>query len=109
MPRAHAIAVLYVLFASKSDAISVSKALLQERLIACANILPASVSLFPWHGAIRQAKEVPVVYKTSRRLALRAKKRIAQLHAYECPCILELGACGCPSAYAKWVEDSVTS
>ena len=40
------------------------KLLLDERLIACANILPAMRSLYVWHGERGEASEVGVLFKT---------------------------------------------
>ncbi len=107
MPKAKDIAFLYTTFASAAEAKKVSRKLLQEGFIACANILPAAVSLFSWQGKHQQAKEVPTLYKTTSRLAAKSMKRLAELHSYECPCIVEIPVGRSHAAYAKWIQASV--
>ena len=69
-------------------AVSVAKALLDERLIACANLLPGMISLFDWDGERGEASETGMLLKTDARLLERAIARIVALHPYEEPAVL---------------------
>jgi periplasmic divalent cation tolerance protein len=62
--------------------------LLDERLVACANILPGMQSLFVWNGERGEAMETGVLLKTDTALLDRAVERITALHPYEQPAVI---------------------
>lgn len=74
---------------------TLAKWLLDEHLIACANILPAMHSLFVWNGEAGEATEAGMLLKTNMALLDRVIARIGQLHPYEEPAIL---GWPCPAA-----------
>ena len=57
-------ALIYTVFASKDDARSVASRLLDEKLIACANIIGRVEALFDWDGERGSGEEVAVLFKT---------------------------------------------
>ncbi|MCR2834498.1 divalent-cation tolerance protein CutA [Parerythrobacter lacustris] len=81
-------ALIWSPFADPDQARAVAKALLEEKLIACANIVPCVVSIFEWQGEISEAAEVGVLFKTHADLLDDAVARIEQLHPYESPAII---------------------
>jgi periplasmic divalent cation tolerance protein len=81
-------ALIWSPFADADQARTVAKALLEEKLIACANIVPGVVSVFEWQGEVTEADEVGVLFKTHADLLDRAVARIEQLHRYESPAII---------------------
>ncbi|MBN8483766.1 MAG: divalent-cation tolerance protein CutA [Sphingomonadales bacterium] len=70
---------------SVAEAISVE--MLDERLVACANILGPVRSLFIWQGERGVAEEFGVLFKTDAARLDRAVARLAELHPYDCPAI----------------------
>ena len=64
--------------------------LIDERLCACANILPAMTSVYRWEGRVETASEAVMILKTSPERKAALRDRIAQLHPYDEPCILSL-------------------
>lgn len=102
-----AVALVYTLFGSREAAARMAHLLIEERLIACANILGEATSLYEWNGVLEETAEVPVLFKTapSRRDALMA--RIAELHDYEVPAILALPVEAVDAAFARWVGDQL--
>lgn len=66
----------------------ISHSLLDQNLIACANILPRMVSLFAWNGEREEAQETGVLLKTNSAKLDEAIARLAELHPYEEPAIL---------------------
>ncbi|HKT77680.1 MAG TPA: divalent-cation tolerance protein CutA [Sphingobium sp.] len=102
-----AVALVYTLFGSAEAAERVARILLEERLIACANLLGPAISLYEWNGVVERADEVPVLFKTtpSRRAAL--MERLAQLHDYDLPAILALPVDAADLAFGKWVADQI--
>ncbi len=96
--------LLYSTFSSKEEAISVAHKLLAEKLVACANVLDNSTSVYNWEGATREENEAILFAKTSASNAEKAISRIKELHSYELPCILALPVEGGFSPFIDWVE-----
>src|SRR5687767_8068656 len=65
-----------------------ARTLLQERLIACANLVPGVTSLYRWEGEVQEEDESLVVMKTRSELVPRLIARIPELHPYELPEVL---------------------
>lgn len=100
------IAVIYTTHSSAESASACCDQLLQERLIACANIFPIQ-SAYWWQGDIQREGEYAAVLKTSPRLWEALKVRIEAIHPYETPCIVKIEA-EANAAYAQWIESQVT-
>jgi len=103
-----AVALVYTLFGSREAATRIARQLVEERLAACANLLGEATFFYEWNGAMEEAAEVPVLFKTapSRRDALMT--RLAELHDYEVPAILALPVEAADSAFDQWVGDRLT-
>jgi periplasmic divalent cation tolerance protein len=81
-------ALIWCPFPDVAAARAAADVLLTERLIACANILPAMLSLFEWNGAREEASETGAILKTDAALLDRAIARLGELHPYDEPAIL---------------------
>lgn len=77
--------------------------LLDERLVACGNVLPGAVSLYRWKGEVHRDEEAVVVLKTLRRLVPRVLERAGALHPYEVPELLVQEVADGAPAYLEWV------
>ncbi len=75
-------------FGSTQEARDVATRLLDEGLIACANIMPPMLSLFEWNGERGESEEVGVLFKTDTALLQEAIEKIACLHSYDSPAIM---------------------
>jgi periplasmic divalent cation tolerance protein len=98
---------VYTVFASSDEAERIGRAVVEERLAACINILPAVRSIYRWQGAVETAEEAAAIFKTSADMADRLMTRIAALHSYDVPCIAVWPIDKLIGSYAAWVEDSV--
>ena len=98
---------VYAVFASADEAERIGRAVVEERLAACINILPAVRSIYRWRGAIEQADEVAAILKTTAAGADALMTRIAALHSYDVPCIVTWPIDKVLGSYAEWVEDSL--
>lgn len=98
------LASIYITAPSRDEAVRLSRALLEQRLIACANILENATSLYWWQGGIETASECVIIAKTQMRLVHRVTQVAAELHPYEVPCITATPILKCNRAYADWVE-----
>jgi len=85
------------------QAMSVARVLVNERLAACVNVLPAMTSIYRWEGAVQQDDEEQVVIKTSTDRLADLESRLRQLHPYELPEFLVITADAGAEAYLKWV------
>jgi len=98
---------IYTLFTSHSEAETIGRTVVEERLAACINILSPCRSIYRWQGKVEQADEVPAILKTVAAQADALIARIAELHSYEVPAITVWPVDKALAAYAEWVEDSV--
>lgn len=88
MSAAQGPALVWCPFPDEDAAASAAKTLLDEKLIACANIVPAIRSLFEWQGKLEEATEAAMLLKTDAALLDRAIGRLAQVHPYAEPAIV---------------------
>ena len=77
--------------------------LLDERLIACGNLVPGLTSIYRWQGERVREGEVLVVMKTVATRVEELLRRVAELHPYEVPELLALSAARVSDAYGRWV------
>jgi len=95
--------IVFTSFASEADAARVSRVLIEERLIACANLLPAR-ALYRWKDAIEDQGETVVLMKTRKQDWTALLSRLHELHPYETPeCVAVRVAAGAPK-YMEWLE-----
>jgi len=90
-----------------STAEAVARALVDERLAACVNLVPGVRSIYRWQDAVEQADEILMVIKTTAANVDALTARVAQLHPYEVPEVIALAAEGVSDAYLAWLEGSV--
>jgi len=81
--------------------------LLEERLVACGNVLPGVRSLYWWKGAIQDDPEEVLLVETSDALAPAAVERVKALHSYETPKIVTFEVKETHPAYAAWLAEVV--
>jgi periplasmic divalent cation tolerance protein len=94
---------VYITAGSAEEAAHIGRTLVEERLAACANLIPGVRSVYRWQGRVEEAEEVVVIAKTRAALFDRLARRARTLHSYECPCILALPiAAGSPD-YLAWI------
>jgi periplasmic divalent cation tolerance protein len=96
-------ALIWCPFPDEAAAERVAEALLTERLVACANILPAMRSLYVWRGERAEARETGVLFKTDAALLARAVERLAALHPYDEPAVIGWPAAEAPAATRAWL------
>jgi periplasmic divalent cation tolerance protein len=98
---------VYAVFASAEEAERIGRAVIEERLAACINILAPVRSLYRWKRKIETADEVAAILKTHHWRSDALIARIAELHSYDVPCVVSWPIDKIVGAYADWVEDSV--
>ncbi len=91
-------------FASPESARSVVRILMQERTIACANIFQPHLAIYPWNGQIHEQDETAVLFKAAWENKEKLLKRLRELHPYELPGIILIGA-DVNKDYADWLRN----
>ncbi len=81
-------ALIWCPFPNEDEAATVATSLLDEGLIACANLIPGIRSLYDWNGERGDARECGALFKTEVGLMKRAIARIEALHSYEAPALV---------------------
>ena len=81
-------ALIWCPFGDEPSAAAAASQLLDEGLVACANILPPMRSLYAWKGERGEGREVAVLFKTDASLLDRATERLAEIHPYDAPAVL---------------------
>jgi periplasmic divalent cation tolerance protein len=97
------IASIYATFASDEEARRIGRALVEERLAACINILGPCHSIYRWQGEIEETQEVAAIFKVADDKAAQALERIAELHSYDVPAAMVWPIERSLPAYTAWV------
>ena len=102
MSSAHC--MIYATVPTADEAAQIAKALLTEKLAACANILGPAHSIYRWQGKVEEAQEIVVIFKTRRAVAEAALARIKALHSFDVPCAVAYDiSAGLPD-YLAWIN-----
>jgi periplasmic divalent cation tolerance protein len=89
-----------------ADGHGFGRKLVEERLAACVNLLPAMESVFRWEGQVEQDTERQVIIKTSRERVVALWDRIRELHPSEVPEFVVLPIVDGSDAYLRWLGES---
>ena len=89
------------------DAERIARALVDERLAACVNVVPGVVSIYRWKGAVEQETELLLVIKTVAERVDALKARLLELHPYELPEVVVIPIGGGHGAYLEWIAQQV--
>jgi periplasmic divalent cation tolerance protein len=94
---------VYTTYPSVVEAEQAGRALVEQRLCACVNILPGMVSLYWWRGKIDRGEEVVMIIKTRASLAEPVRAAVKQMHSYSTPAILVLPVENVDPEYHAWI------
>jgi periplasmic divalent cation tolerance protein len=94
---------VYTTYPSIVEAEAAGRALVEQRLAACVNILPGMISHYRWQGAIERAEETVMLIKTRASLAEAVRAEVKARHSYETPAILVLPIESVDQTYLAWV------
>ena len=94
--------IIYTTLPKRRKARQLAKALLRERLIACANIFKIE-SIYRWKGELEEAGEYGLLAETRAELYPRVEKRIKELHPYELPAVVSIPMSNGSKEFFKWI------
>jgi periplasmic divalent cation tolerance protein len=104
MKAAPSFSIILVTAPSLAVARKLARAALQQRLIACANIVPRIESHYWWKGSMETDTEVLVVMKSRKPLLPRLEALITELHPYDTPEFLVLPPSAGSQRYLEWLR-----
>lgn len=102
------IVFIYTTAPSLEVARQVSRAVVEARLAACANMLPGMEAVYEWDGALQQEAEVAVLFKTRATCVAAAMEMIAEKHPYDTPAITAFAAADAAPDFADWIRAQTT-
>jgi periplasmic divalent cation tolerance protein len=94
---------IYVTAASRDEALRIGRALVEERLAACANLIEPATSIYWWDGKVQSETEVILVMKSRADLVERLTARVKALHSYAVPCVVALPIEAGNPDYLRWI------
>jgi periplasmic divalent cation tolerance protein len=100
-------AVVFVMAPSAEEAGLIGRALVDDRLAACANVVPSVASAYWWQGRVEEAGEALIILKTRQELLPRLVDRVKALHSYTVPEVIALPILGGNPDYLRWIDESV--
>jgi periplasmic divalent cation tolerance protein len=93
----------------EEEAARIAKALVENKLAGCVNIIRNVRSIYRWQGKIEDDKEVLLIAKTRNSLFKRLAKKVKELHGYAVPEIISLPVVGGETDYLKWLRQATGS
>ena len=100
------ISVVFVTVGREEEGLKISHALVQEKLVACVNIIAGVRSIYWWKDEVCDDREWLLVMKTRSALVPALQSRIKALHSYEVPEIIAFPIEQGLPAYLEWVLES---
>jgi periplasmic divalent cation tolerance protein len=103
------ISIVTITVGTDEEAIIIARTLVEEKLVACVQIIPRIRSIYRWKGEVCDEAEQLLIMKTKSCLFPALQTRIRQLHSYEVPEIVSFPiASGLPE-YLDWVIENTTN
>jgi periplasmic divalent cation tolerance protein len=99
--------IVLTTFASEDDAARVVRALVEERLVACGNVVPGVRSIYRLQEQLADEREVLAILKTRKQDWTALLSRLHELHPYDTPeCLAVRVAAGAPK-YMAWLDEAL--
>jgi len=97
----------YITAKDRDQAMSIGRALVEERLAACVNVFDGMTSIYRWEGEINTDSEAVLIAKTTAGKFPPLAARVKQLHTYTCPCVVSIPIADGGAAYLGWLSEQV--
>lgn len=93
--------------ATHDEAARLAGTLVEERLAACATLIPSVESIYRWEGQVESATETLILLKTAADQLAALETRIKELHSYQVPEFIALNIESGSHAYLDWLIGSL--
>ena len=99
---------VHITTATREEAQKIADALVEERLVACVNIVADVFSIYRWQGKVVREPECLLLAKTTGKKFDALIKRVKELHSYECPCIIATPIVEGSKDFLSWLEEETS-
>lgn len=99
--------LLYITFPSHKSALDLAHKCLKAKLIACANIIPKSISIYQWQDKAEQQQETIAIFRTIKTKQEELKELIIKNHEYDCPCIGLIDIDFLNQDFSQWIIENI--
>ena len=100
---------VYTTYPSLVEAERAGRSLVERRLCACVNILPAMVSYYWWQGEVERGDEAVIIIKTRATLAEPVRLAVKEMHSYTTPAVLVIPVESVDPDYQAWIMRETAS
>ncbi len=98
--------VVFITASSTDEAEKIARSLVDDHLIACANIVPGIRSIFFWDNKTQEGAETLLICKSRQPLLDRVIERVKALHSYSVPEVIALPVSGGSADYLAWLNET---
>lgn len=98
--------LVFITAADEDEAGKIAKAVVEERLAGCVNIIRNIRSIYIWQGRTEDEQEVLLIAKTQRELFPALSERIKELHSYTVPEIIAVPVIEGSADYLRWLAEA---
>ena len=99
--------LVFSTFPNLESAKALSRELLDQKWIACVNIVPGLVSMYSWQGSINESQEVLCLFKTNHKLVDKVMEHVSEHHPYDCPEALSCSVTEGLPTYLEWLGENL--
>lgn len=99
------VVIIYSTIDDVKQAQKIANVLVEEKLVACVNIIPNIISIYRWKGKIENDDECIIIAKTTDSNVKKVIQRIKTLHTYELPDIIVLPIIGGLKEYLEYITN----
>jgi periplasmic divalent cation tolerance protein len=97
--------VILVTVGSEAEAEMIAKAVVEEQLAACVNILSPMRSVYRWEGKVTDDREWLLLIKTRAERFAAVETRVKALHSYQVPEVIALPIMAGTEEYLRWLRE----
>ena len=101
--------LVFTTLPSADKAAEIAKLLVDEKLVACANLLPAIRSIYRWQDKVVDEGEILLLIKSSEDRFEAIRSRIRSLHSYQVPEVISIPIIAGDAEYLHWLDKAVGS
>jgi periplasmic divalent cation tolerance protein len=98
--------IVFITAPNEDEAAKIARALVEEKLAGCVNIIRNIRSIYRWQGNIEDDTEVLMIAKTKKKLFNSLEKKVKELHSYSVPEIIAMPIAEGSNEYLQWLRDA---
>ncbi len=98
--------VVFVTTTTEDNGAAIGRALVEERLAACANLVGPIRSIYRWQDVVEDGPELLLMIKTRSSLYSALETRVKELHPYAVPEIIAVNIEHGSAQYLEWLRES---